>query len=163
MAEIEVDALTGYNTAHAPDELYSGGHGPCLVVGAIYYKKGYMSHDFAFGKSANLEKLLSDLKQDVKNMLRLKIYVGGLEIEYDDDEKIREHMRDKREKVLARISKKGFAKAIKKVEWCESGYNQELILKLSEGRAEFENDLLDNCCEDEYDLFDETLDNCCED
>jgi hypothetical protein len=127
---------TEYKKARAPNELDSGGIGPCIVIGAIYGKKGYMIHGHPVGHNyaAFIEPFFSDLRRDVKDTRKLQLYVIGGELfhEYQDDQLAG------REMVLEKIAENGFNEAVKKIQWCYSGHGQSLRLILSEGRAEIE-------------------------
>ena len=66
-----------YRTARSPDNLHSGGLGPCVAVGAVYRDKGYMSHDYSMSTLPKLTQLVMDLHREVKIGSELKIFVAG--------------------------------------------------------------------------------------
>jgi hypothetical protein len=110
MQEIIVEMFE-YEKAKAPNSLKSGGLGPCIAVGAIYNKKGYLVHTCSGGESdPNLEQMLVDLKKDVKDATKLKIYVAG----GSPDNEIT--LADRRI-TLKKIKEAGFAGNIRKIKW----------------------------------------------
>ena len=137
MKEIKVEQFQ-YRTTRAPNELYSGGVGPCIVMGAIYGKKGYMFHAQPVGHdfSSHIEPIFRDLRRNVKDKNQLQIYVIGGEIEINDE--YGSDMRAGRQTVLEKIARDGFNEAVKEVRWCPPNYVQDLRLILSERRAEIE-------------------------
>ena len=143
MGEIIVE-WAEYEKATAPDELYSGGLGPCIAIGAIYGKQGYLIHHHPVGHdyAAFIEPFFADLRRDVKDKNKLQIYAVGGAIEIDDEYK--DEMQAGRQTVLDKIVQSGFEKCIKKVRWCPTGYIHTLRLILSEGRAEIEEDSIDS-------------------
>ena len=152
MEDIEVGQFE-YRTTRAPNELYSGGLGPCIAMGAIYGKKGYMFHAQPVGHdfSTHIEPIFRDLRKDVKDKNKLQIYVVGGEIEVNDE--YEDEKQAGRQTVLDKIVQSGFEKCVKEVKWCLPNYIQELRLILSEGRAEIEEyDLRDEFPEDDYDM-----------
>mgnify|MGYP001563469104 CR=1 FL=1 len=137
MKEIKVHQLK-YKTTRAPNELYSGGLAPCIAIGAIYGKKGYMYHAHPVGHnfSSHVEPIFRDLRRDVKDKTKLQIYVVGGEIEVNDE--YENEVKAGRQTVLDKIAQSGFEKCIREVRWCPTDYAQSLRLILSEGRAEIE-------------------------
>lgn len=144
MENIEVSQFD-YRVARAPNELYSGGLGPCIAMGAIYGKKGYMFHAHPVGHdfSNHIEPIFRDLRRVVKEKNRLQIYVVGGVINVNDE--YENEIRAGRQVVLDKIVLSGFEKCVKEVRWCLPNYCQELRLIISEGRAEI----------DEFDYRDE--------
>jgi hypothetical protein len=137
--EIEVN-MFDYKKAKAPDELYSGGVGPCISIGAIYQKKGYMIHEVSTyrGFLKNINKLFNDLKKDVKDKSKLQIYVIGGEI--GDDLEYGQDIEFGRKTVLEKIAENGFNNCVREVRWCDNNHCQTLRLMLSEGKAEIEDE-----------------------
>ena len=135
MTDILVD-VNEYKKATAPDELYSGGAGPCIVIGAIYEGTGYMLHDPSVfvDYTKFTEPIFADLRRDVKDKSKLKLYVFGAELDGDMDDEIMKG----RQAVLDEIVKSGFQKAVKKLKWCPTGFTQSLRLNLSRGSAKIE-------------------------
>ncbi len=135
MEEIKVDQFE-YQKTRAPNELYSGGVGPCIVVGAIYRKKGYMFHQHSVASyfSSKIEPIFRDLKKDVKDKSKLQLYIVGGKIykEY------KEEMIEGRKIVLDKIAENGFEECVKEIRWCPFEYYQTLRLILDDGRAEIE-------------------------
>lgn len=148
MKEIEVEQFE-YKTTKTPNELYSGGVGPCIVIGAIYEGRGYMLHEvpLSYNFSSDVERMFSDLRRDVRNNGKLQIYIVGGEIELNDEAE--SEIRAGRQSVLDKIARRGFGKCVREVRWCQPNYCQSLRLILSEGRAEIE----------ESDMCDEFFDN----
>ena len=145
--KIKVD-MNEYKKANAPDILTSGGLGPCICVGAIYNKKGYMTHFVPGAGLYELDQLLDDLKRDVKRKSSLKIYVAGGELEpinenrpIDKTKENNETQIEYRKLTLDRIADYGFKPA--EVRWGWPDSSQELSLILSENRAEYEEDLIE--------------------
>ena len=60
------------------------------------------------------------------------------------DNEYTDEQRAGRQIVLDKIAENGFEKCMKEVRWCPLGYSQTLRLILSEGRAEIEEDLLED-------------------
>ena len=150
MEEIKVEQFE-YRTSRSPNVLYSGGLRPCIAMGAIYGKKGYMFHAPPVGHafSTHIEPIFRDLRKDVKDKNRLQIYVVGGEIEVNDEYK-GEKLAG-RQTVLDKIVQSGFEKCVKEVRWCLPNYYQELRLILLEGRAVIDEfDELDEFLEDDY-------------
>jgi hypothetical protein len=129
--------MNEYKRANAPDILTSGGLGPCTCVGAIYGKKGYMVHYTAGADSSEFDTFLGDLRREVKRKDRLKIYVAGLEEQPGLDE----IALDERKNVLKKIADSGFKTTEVRWNWPDS--TQTLSLILSENRAIYEEDMLD--------------------
>jgi len=139
-----------YKKTTSPNELYSDGLGPCIAMGAIYSKKGYMFHAHPVGHdfSNHIEPIFRDLRRDVKDKSKLHIYVVGGEIEVNDG--VEDEMRAGRQTVLDKIVQSGFEKCVREVRWCPPGYNQTLRLILSESRAEIEEDLTSDLIDEIY-------------
>jgi len=134
MEEINVD-MWEYKEAKAPDELYSGGVGPCIVIGAIYGRRGYMIHEPPQGDiSSFIEPFFAGLRKDIRDVKKLKIYVIGGEIESGGDEEVR----SSRNAVLDKIKEHGFQDVERVVQWCPTNHTQSMRLILSEGRAEID-------------------------
>jgi len=138
MEEIKVGMMEIYRKTKAPNELYSGGIGPCTVVGAIYGRKGYMFHGVLELPCTGLEPILTDLRKDVKNKKKLQIYVVGGEI---TDGLPETEIIAIRQAVLERIANSGFKHCVREVRWCRNAYYQTLRLILSGGRAKIEEDI----------------------
>ncbi len=144
--EIEIEVEQGtYVRTSAPNSPYSGGVGPCVVAGAIYGKEGYMVHGVPGIIEGKLEEMLDDLKKDVKNKTKLRIYIIGGCPTYLSVEELRslrlnkekfsnEFMNDKNA-LVDRIRGAGFDEAIKKIRWCPRFYIQELIFNLANGKV----------------------------
>ena len=116
-----------------------GGLGPCIAIGAIYDKRGYMVHEHALRPDYAyfLERtIFADLRRDVKDKKKLQIYVVGGEI----DAQYTNEKREGRKIVLEKIVENGFQDSVIKIQWCPLEHNQSLRLILSEGRAEIEED-----------------------
>lgn len=123
MEEIEANDFE-YKKAKAPDILTSGGLGPCIAVGAIYCSKGYLAHfSHIVPPRPELERLLGDLKKDVKNKSKLKIYIAGgglddcLNKEHLPDidlKEVNKDILDTRKTTLKMIEEAGFACNIRK-------------------------------------------------
>lgn len=158
MAEILVE-IPYYKKAKSPDELYSGDVGPCIVIGAIYEKKGYMIHQPPLGPNyfKFIEPFFRDLEKDVKDKNKLQIYVIGGEIigvgENDlktmegfnlDYKECKEDIEIARKIVLYRIEQYKFQESVKEIRWCPENYAQNLRLILSESRAEIEEKSLED-------------------
>ncbi|MBS3093467.1 hypothetical protein J4456_02700, partial [Candidatus Pacearchaeota archaeon] len=130
-----------YKKARAPDELDSGGIGPCIAIGAIYNKRGYMVHEHSVGHNyADFidTTIFRDLRKDVKDKKNLQIYIIGAGIEINDEYK--DNKIAGRQAVLDKIVENGFQEAVKDIRWCPTNYTQSLRLILSECRAEIEED-----------------------
>ena len=143
MDEVIISVCEGYRTARSPDEMDSVGQGPCIVIGAIYRRKGYMLHNVVEGggEESFLRPLLNDLKRDVKNLEDLSIYLGGGGFSPEDES--RQETLDRREVILKILSDEGYDTCIKEVGWLEDPCStQGLRLILSEGRAVYD-ELLD--------------------
>ena len=131
-----------YEKARAPDTLLAG-FGPCIVIGAIYGKKGYMFHHAPCNDYYRVIKpIFSDLRRDVRNRQNLKLYVAGGEIVKEDYEY------NCVDDVLKRIRESDFEKCVEFIRWCMTGFCQDLELILDDGVAGFnedrEDELLDN-------------------
>jgi len=138
--EIEVED-TEYKKARAPNELYSGGLGPCIAIGAIYEKRGYMIHHHPVTSeqvSSVVRSFFADLQRVVKNKEKLKIYVAGGSIGVDDE--CPADMEAWRQNILTEITQNGYQKCIEEIRWCPPNFIQSLKLIISEGRAEIEED-----------------------
>lgn len=151
MKEIKVN-MCEYKKAKAPDELYSGGLGPCIAIGAIYEKRGYLAHHHSCGHNYSIfiDPFFRDLRKDVKDdNKKCRIYVVGGEFRYDDEDK--EEVIEGRNIVLKKITQYKFQEAIKKIRFCPPNHMQSLRLILSMETAHIEQEdlteyLLD--CED---------------
>jgi hypothetical protein len=141
MEEIKVD-MNEYKTTTAPNILTSGGLGPCICVGAIYKKKGYMTHFVTGAGLCELNRLLDDLKRDVKTKSSLKVYVAGGELRGAKINSVDETQIEYRKLTLDRIADYGFKTTEVRWNWPDS--TQELFLILSENRAVYEEDLIDS-------------------
>ena len=137
MAEKIVE-MNEYKKARAPHILRSSGLGPCICVGADYNKSGYMVHYPSGAYSLKFEKLLKDLKKDVKDKSLLKIYVaGGAEV--PEDEESTEMVLDARKDCLEKIADAGFKPT--EVRWNHPDTTQTLSLILDEGKAVYNQEL----------------------
>ncbi|MDP3639654.1 MAG: hypothetical protein Q8R53_00440 [Nanoarchaeota archaeon] len=114
-------------------------------------KKGYMFHAHSVGHdfSSHIEPIFRDLRKDVKDKKRLKIYLVGGEIYYaSPDEDCADEIRAGRQIVLDKIARYGFQDSIREVNWCPLGHVQSLRLILSEGTAEISDDDLEDMIND---------------
>lgn len=148
MKEIKV-GVNEYKKATAPDILDSGGLGPCIAVGAIYGKKGYMVHWVPGTILEELDKLLKDLKKGVKDLSKLDIYIAGGGIDPDEeDEEEEKIVLEERELCLEKIADAGFSENIRKVQWAKNASKpnsyQCLTLLLSENKAVYEEEFDEN-------------------
>ena len=137
--EIEIAVeMCDYKKTQSPNTLYSGGIDPCIAIGAIYNKKGYMIHMHPVGHdySSFIEPFFEDLRKDVIDKRELKIYVAGGEIAFDDQ--CKEDMKKGRKIVLAKIVENGYQESVRKIKWCKTDYSQSLRLIISKGRAKIE-------------------------
>ena len=144
MEEIIVEQGT-YKIACAPNILYSGGIGPCIVVGAIYKRRGYMSHsDTPYMEE--LDDLLRALKRDIKDRTKLSIYVVGASFDIDRDyekplvdhyvEEIKRTAVDSRARALEKILDAGFITHVREERCGGVNINRQLFLFLGEERVE---------------------------
>ena len=129
-----------YRKARSPDVLDSGGIGPCIVVGAIYGKKGYMSHEVSSLIDLRLDEMLRDLKKECRELRKLEIYIAGGGTDSREDTYINDGILDERVKILELIAEAGLSRAIKEIRWNKDRHNQTLVLLLSEHRAEYKMD-----------------------
>ncbi|MFT7615960.1 MAG: hypothetical protein ACI8Y7_000787 [Candidatus Woesearchaeota archaeon] len=129
-----------YKKTTFPHALYSGGVGPCLVVGALHLQDAYMLHNSAPTEIVlePLEKMLLNLRQDVKKGENLSLYVIGREPVYEL-ELIADAKVDQAS-ILHMICQQGFGGNIKKVEWCKQGQCQSLYLSTLTKKATIETD-----------------------
>src|SRR3989338_2195842 len=113
-----------YETAEAPEEVYA--HlGPCIGVGAIYQRKGYLLHTQPVGWrdfSTQLTPILDDLTKEVIDKSKLQIYVAGCSLNGKYDEE----MLEGRKIVLESITKAGFQECLRKVQWAKYYSSQTL-------------------------------------
>jgi len=137
--EIRVSTFE-YETATAPDELYSGGIGPCIVMGAIYGKKGYMIHGHSINTNFGMfiEPIFTDLRKAIHKK-NLGIYVIGGETARDEDPECVEEILHGRQTLLDKIKDEGLSPCLKLVRWNQPNYTQTLRLVLSKGKAITEN------------------------
>lgn len=140
MEDIHVEQ-SQYKRTGAPHVLFSGGLGPCIAVGAIYMKSGYMCHTYT-DSMEELDRLLSDLKKDVKSFSKLQIYVVGaspsFDSDYEDAQSIKEELADiqkRRDTTLEKIAHAGFQQNIRDIRWGSGNYVLELTLFPAEQRA----------------------------
>lgn len=135
MGEILVEQFE-YKRATSPEDLYSRFIGPCIVMGAIYGRMGYMFHCPPIGHnfSDHIEPIFEDLRKDVKSKRWLEVYVIGGEVGFNDIYK--GEMMAGRRTVLEKIALSGFENCVRVVRWCPPGFAQSLRLILSERRAE---------------------------
>ena len=124
-----------YKTAEAPEEL-GAVFGPCIGIGAIYEKKGYLLHSHAVGGGfrETIKPIFDDLLRDVIDKTRLKIYVAGCSL----DGYCQTEMLEGRQLVLEAIENAGFNDCVAEIRWAKNFSSQELTLILEEGRAEIE-------------------------
>ncbi len=127
-----------YKTTKTPNELYSGGVGPFIVLGTIYGEKGYMIYmnplDSDFPNS--FEPFFRDLREDLnlKRKARPELYIIGGETSIKDI-----YERDilaSRKKLLNKLKEEKLRKFITKIEWCPPNHTQSLRLILLKSRAE---------------------------
>ena len=127
-----------YETAEAPEEVYA--HlGPCIGVGAIYQRKGYLLHTQPVGWnnfSAQLAPLLDDLTKDVRDKSKLQIYIAGCSLDGEYDQEVLEG----RKTVLEVITNAGFQECLRKVQGAKYYSSQTLYLILEEGVGTIEED-----------------------
>ncbi len=111
MSNIIQVEMFDYKKCNAPDILKTG-FGECLVVGAVHINQGYLFHypiidvDFAVNE---LQNILSDLKNDVKNIRNLKIMVAGLLI---DDSDSKDTTLSIRQATLSEIARYSFERKV---------------------------------------------------
>jgi len=127
-----------YKTTKTPNELYSGGVGPFIVLGTIYGEKGYMIYmnplDSDFPNS--FEPFFRDLKEDLnlKRITRPEIYIIGGETSIKD--MYERDILTSRNKLLDRLKEEKLKRFIAKINWCPPNHTQNLRLILSKSRAE---------------------------
>ncbi|MBR9683217.1 hypothetical protein GOV03_01635 [Candidatus Woesearchaeota archaeon] len=138
---IEVD-MYNYQQATAPDTLTSGGLGPCIAVGAICGKDGFMVHYLGYVTTPDeLEQMLFDLKEFNKS--QLEIYVAGAGFNDDNSTEANDSIAESRKECLDVIAQAGFTENIKKIQWNKDDHSQELTLDLVTGKALYEEDPFD--------------------
>jgi hypothetical protein len=136
-----------YKTAKSPDSLFAC-VGPCIVIGAIYGKKGYMFHHVPVGDYYEIIKpIFNHLKRDAKDKNKLKLYVAGGGIYMEDYTDATLMARDD---VLRKIKECGFEKSVEFIKWCKIGRSQSLELILDEGIAELDENRDDELIDDMY-------------
>ena len=144
MEEIEVKQ-NEYRKAQAPDILYSGGIGPCIIVGALHGKSGYMAHMVdPIVEQDLLESLLKDLIKNTRNKRDIKIYLAGGGTESQQDREYNLGILESRRFTIERIAERGFKESIKTVKWNSQDSTQALTLFLSDGRVGYEEDSDEN-------------------
>ena len=134
MNEINVEQFE-YKTAQAPNILYSGGLGPCIAMGAIYGKKGYMFHTPSLDHTPELlDSMIADLNREVADKRELSVYIAGGEINPEDEETFVD-IRNCRKTLIERLEKEGLTKNIRKLRWNPTNHIQNLKLLLSKGKG----------------------------
>jgi len=127
-----------YKTAESPEELYAY-LGPCIGIGAIYNRRGYLLHTQPVGWnnfSAQLAPLLDDLTKDVRDKSKLQIYIAGCSLDGEYDQEVLEG----RKTVLEAITNAGFQECLRKVQWAKNDSSQTLYLILKENMGKIEED-----------------------
>jgi hypothetical protein len=119
--EINVEQ-PGYSIVTSPDTITSGGLGPCSSVGAIYYDRGYLSHDVylrmvPINGGLGIDGLLGILQREVQDKERLKIFVVGAGSESNEDGDDLKIRKEDRKITLDKIANAGFKDRIIRVEW----------------------------------------------
>tara|TARA_Y100000310_G_scaffold345268_1_gene463267 strand:- start:25122 stop:25583 length:462 start_codon:yes stop_codon:yes gene_type:complete len=125
-----------YKKASPPDQLESGGLGPCIAVGAICKDMGYLAHYHSVQHGTEqLDELLQELKRDVVDATQLKIFLAGGGIDFDDNQDEREGRLNDRRVTLDKIAQEGYSVNVKKVKWARGDSTQELTLDVARGKA----------------------------
>ena len=122
-----------YVRGEAPATMYSGALGPCIGVGAMYKNKGFLAHDSS-DSLVLLDSLLEDLKNEVRHMEDLSIYVGGGCLEFhsemlQDCAEMNRMTLNLRRRTLQKIAHAGFD--VKAVLWGTHDAAIELYLDLA--------------------------------
>lgn len=127
--------VSNYRRAEAPYDLFSGGVGTCVALGAMYANKGYMVHvspdepDFL----TLINYFFKDLHRECKDNRQLQLYVIGAQLDGD-----KKSMIAARYTVLENIAKFGYKDTPKLILWGKKNYWQTLKLVLSFGAADYE-------------------------
>lgn len=135
-----------YKQANAPDVLETSGLGPCIAVGAMYGKKGFLFHEPSSSNSGfanSIRPLFDDLRRTVRNKSHLEIYIAGGAIDTvpDDIASAEESNREvlgARKTVEDMITEYGFTGRVKQKKWCAPNNTQVLRLDLGRRVAEIE-------------------------
>ncbi len=121
-----------YKTVKSPHTLNSGGAGPCLVIGAVYKTKCYMSHippGSQLDYSKVMNPLFEELQRDVQEKRNLQIYLVGANVDRNPQVQIGKDM------VLEIIAQQGFEDCVEAVRWNFGEHSKELHLILLERKA----------------------------
>jgi len=143
--DIEVEQFE-MKKASYPDTLSSGGLGSCIAIG-VYDPKtrsGYMMHEPIF-QYANLDEKIQEIKRDYGNLARLKLFVAGNSLSWDDAEQ-REFERSDRPYV-ERILRKYFQNSQLQIKWTPDNHIAELFLDTSSGEFDLDVQSLDEMLE----------------
>lgn len=137
-----VGRTVGYRKTKGPNELDSGGLGPCIAVGAVYGNTRYMSHDAAPDENTDgLDRLLKALAKDVKDKSGLRIAVGGgsfMPALSQDVDAVNESIQTGRSVVLDKIRQAGYGDNIVQVKWGKPHIALGMSLKPAEKEPVFD-------------------------
>ena|SRR3989338_6814666 len=137
---VEADQET-YIKGEAPVTLYSGTLATCIGVGAIYKNKGYLAKE-SCDTLFFVDRLLEDLKGDVRNLEDVRLFVGGACLDFESNmlqecaESNRLTLALRRE-TMKKIIGAGFRQSIREVLWGTHDAAIELSLHLSTGTHHF--------------------------
>jgi len=103
----------------SPDEMDSGGLGPCIALGAIYRTHGFLVHGVpgSCNFESHIYSTLDAVSKVVKAKRFLKLYVAGGSFFQCMSAGDREDTLEKRQWVLNAIAAHGYAKCLKECRW----------------------------------------------
>lgn len=129
-----------FDQVNYPDEIRSGGLGPCIAVGIFHPSKatGYMFHAAAPHLNTLLEEFLRHVVSETKNSKSLRIYICGASIEDEDEEEEIEQATEARHYVESLV-RKTLNTAKITISWAKDNVTSELILNTETGKFSEEN------------------------
>lgn len=126
-----VDESVSYRKGEVGESHFSGGVGPCIVVGALYKGTPYTVHSLpGNGFEHKLDLLLKDLGKDVKNRYYLGIYIilGDLQ----------DHKEYERDLLWKSIKERGYWPCVRNISECHDNTTYSLTITQEETTIEEE-------------------------
>lgn len=119
------------------DEMDSGGLGPCIAVGAIYRKQGFMVHTMPWSSYFNgrINSMLDAIHDVVRSKRYLGVYAAGGAILPSMSASEVEDTLAARTWILSAIASHGFARCLKEYRWGNPHETLAIRLFLEHGKG----------------------------
>src|SRR5688572_14731737 len=120
-----------YDQVSYPDEIRSGGLGPCIAVGVFHKSKkiGYMFHGAAPHQATLFNEFLEHVVHETKNSKANIVWMCGASIEDQDEQEDLDDANEARDYVESTVRSTLKTNKIE-VQWSDDNVTSELILKL---------------------------------